>query len=323
MNIIQYGLAALSLLVCAQAAGAAEPAYPTKPIRLVVPFAAGGPADTIARIIAPKISEALGQPVVIDNRAGAGGTIGVGNVAHSAPDGYSLVLVGPGPIVVSPYIAKTPYDPAKDLIPISQVVDVPAAIIASPKFAPRTFPELVAYAKANLGRVTFGSPGAGTLHHLLGEFIKKELGVDMVHVPYKGGAPAMNGLLSGDVDILIVDASVALPHIKANAAKLVALTMAKRNAAFPHYPVAAETGYPSVVGTSWYGLFGTAKIPSEIAARLEAAARRAVADEVVGQQLGSIGVLPVGNSSTEFAPFVAKEAKVWGTLAKEIGVSMQ
>ncbi|MGE0036068.1 MAG: Bug family tripartite tricarboxylate transporter substrate binding protein [Xanthobacteraceae bacterium] len=323
MKITRSGLAALSLLLCAPALSAADTPYPTKPIRLVVPFAAGGPSDVIARIIAPKLSDVLGQSVIIDNRAGAGGTIGVGNVANSAPDGYSLVNVGPGPIVVSPYIAKTSYDPTKDLIPISQVAEVPVAIVASPKFAPGTFPELVAYAKANPGKVTFGSPGAGTLHHLLGELIKKDLGIDMVHVPYKGAAPAMNGLLSGDVDIAIVDASGALPQIKAKTAKLVALTMDKRNAKFPEYPVAAETGYPSIVGTSWYGLFAAAKTPPEIVAKLEAATRRAVADEGVRQRLDSIGVLPADSSSADFARFIAKETKVWGTLAKEIGVTLQ
>lgn len=319
LRLFFFALLPAFVSICAHAADS----YPAKPIRMVVPLAAGGPADAVARVVASDLSKTLGQPVVIENRPGAGGTTGVTSVARADADGYSLLVVGPGPIVISPYIAETRYDPLKNLIPITQIVDSPVAIVASPKFRPDTFADLINYAKANPGKVTFGSPGAGTSNHLMAELIKKNAGIDMVHVPYRGGAPAVMGLLSGDVDIIVVDVSVVLAQIKAGEAKVIGLLDANRGAAYPGYPVVAESGYPGIVASNWYGLFVTGGTPTPIVARLQAGAQEALRSEAVRKQLADLGLPVAGTSSERFGQFLRDEVSRWGSLAKEAGVKLQ
>jgi tripartite-type tricarboxylate transporter receptor subunit TctC len=299
----------------------AQSAYPDRPVRVIVPFPAGGPADALARIVGDKLSQALGKPFVVDNRVGAGGNIGMEQGARAAPDGYTLILAPVGNLTVAPALyAKLPYDPAKDFAPISVLADVPNVLIVHPSLRVKSVGELVALAKSKPGALNYASPGNGSIPHLAGELFKKVAGIDIVHVPFNGVAPATNAVLAGDVQMFFAQSSSALPQWRAG--KVVALGVAtrKRIAAAPDLPTIAEQGFPEFDATSWYALVAPAATPAAIVDRLHAEIVRALALPEVHEKIAGLGAEPVGNSPVEFAAMQRAEAARWTQVAREANI---
>jgi tripartite-type tricarboxylate transporter receptor subunit TctC len=300
-------------------AAAAQP-YPVKPVHVIVPFPAGGPADIFARFLAQGMGAKLGQPVVIENVGGLGGVLGVDRAAKAQPDGYTLGLNSASSVSISPFsVAKMPYDPNKDFALITTVVRVPEVIAVNPVLPVNTLAELVAYAKANPGKVNFGSAGSGSITHLAGELLKAEAGIDMVHVPYKGAAPAVTDLLSGQVQMGIFDVPVLLTHIRAGKLKALAITSAKRAATLPDVPTTAEAGYPKVLSDNWYGLVAPADTPPAIVKRIHAAAIAALSSHELIDQYAKVSGVPMPSSPEEYAVYLVQEQKKWGAVVKAIG----
>ncbi|MEK6243831.1 MAG: tripartite tricarboxylate transporter substrate binding protein [Pseudomonadota bacterium] len=295
-------------------------AYPTKPVRLIVPFPAGGPADIFGRVLAQGMSTALGQPVVVENVSGVGGVLGVDRAAKSAPDGYTLVLNSSSSVSIAPFsMAKMPYDPGKDLTLITTVVRVPEVLAVNPVLPVNTLAELIAYARANPGKVNFGSAGAGTITHLAGELLKVEANINLVHIPYKGAAPAVTDLLGGQVQMGVFDVPILLPHIRAGKLKALAITSARRASSLPDVPTTGELNYAKVNSDNWYGLVGPAGIPPAVLTRIHAAAVAALNAPELIEQYSKVSGVPMPSSPDEYAVFIAAEQAKWGKVVKEIG----
>jgi tripartite-type tricarboxylate transporter receptor subunit TctC len=312
------------LTICAVAAllpGAAlAQAYPSKPVRMIVGFPAGGPADLFGRVLAQAMSANLGQQIVVDNRGGVGGVLGMDAVAKAAPDGYTLGLNNQGSLAMAPFaLTSMPYNPQKDLALITTVVRVPEVIVVHPSVPVNTLTELIAYAKANPGKVNFGSAGGGGITHLAGELLKVEAKVDLVHVPYKGAAPAVNDLLGGQVQMGIFDVPVVLPHIRAGKLKALAVTSAKRAPPLPEVATTGELGYPRVISDNWYGLVAPAATPPDVLRRIHAAAIAALGSPVLLEQFDKVSGIPFPSTPEEYAAFVSEEQTRWGTIIKAIG----
>ena len=305
---------------------AAQGGYPSKAIRMVIPFAPGGASDTVARIMQPRMGELLGQQIVIDNRPGASGNIGVAEAARSAPDGYTVFLGNVGSIAINPGVfPNLPVDPLKDLIAVTQVVDVPGVLVANPAFPPNTVQELVAYAKANPGKVNYASPGSGSQNRLEMENLRKVAGgLQMVHIPYKGGAgPAVAALAAGETHIMFVTASSAMPLIKAGRLKVLAVAAAKRLQPLPQVPTMQEAGFPGFDSGSWQGFFVPAGTPKEIVDRLYAVGVQTMKSPEVIERLANAGVDSVTSASpAAFHEFVAAETQRWVKAAKEAGATV-
>ncbi len=294
--------------------------YPVKPVRLVVGFPAGGPADIFGRAFAHALSSGLGQTVVVDNKAGVGGVLGIDAVAKSAPDGYTLGFNNQGSVSMAPYaMDKMPFNPNKDLALITTVVKVPEVIVAHPSLQVSTLAELIAKAKANPGKINYGSAGAGGITHLAGELLKIEAHIDIVHVPYKGAAPAVNDLLGGQVQMGIFDVPVVLPHIKSGRLKALAATTTKRVPTLPDVPTTAELGYPKVVSDNWYGLVAPAGTPPEVLNRVHAAAMAALRSSALAEQFAKVGGIPFPSTPEEYAAFLAEEQARWSGIIRAIG----
>ena len=256
------------LLAAAIPAAALAQVFPSKPIHLIVPFPAGGPADIFGRFLAQGMAPSLGQPVLVENISGMSGVLGVDRAAKSPPDGYTLALISSSAASIGPFaMAKMPFDPGKDLALITTVVRVPEVLALNPVLPVNSLAELVAYLKANPGKVNYGSAGPGSITHLAVELLKVEAGVNAVHVPYKGAAPAVNDLLGGQVQFGILDVPVLLPHIRAGKLKALAITSGRRAATLPEVPTTAEAGYPKVLSDNWYGLVGPLGLPPAILKR--------------------------------------------------------
>ncbi len=314
---------ALGLLALASPAAHAQ-AFPAKAITIVVPFSAGGTTDILARVIGQHMSSDLGQPVIIDNRAGAGGNIGTQLVARAAPDGYTILMgtVGTHAINQSLY-PKLPFDPIKDFAPLTRVALVPNLLVANPTQPFKTVKELMAYTKANPGKVTFGSSGNGTSIHLSGELFKQMAGVDIQHVAYKGSAPAVNDLLGNHIAIMFDNMPSAIGHVKAGKLRPLAVTTAKRSPALPDVPTIAEAGVPGYEATSWFGLLAPAKTPAPVVAKLNAAILKALADPDVKKKLQEQGAEPLGETPAQFAAFIESETVKWGKIVKQSGATAQ
>jgi tripartite-type tricarboxylate transporter receptor subunit TctC len=295
-------------------------AYPSKPLRLIVPFPAGGPADIFGRFLAQGMSAQLGQPVVIENISGASGVLGVDRAAKSPPDGYTLALISSTAASIGPFaIAKMPFDPGKDLALITTVVRVPEVVVVHPALPVATLAELVAHAKANPGKVNYGSAGSGGITHLAGELLKVEAGIDIVHVPYKGAAPAVNDLLGGQVQMGIFDVPVVLPHIRAGKLKALAITSLKRAAALPEVPTTAEVGYSKVLSDNWYGLIGPPGMPPAILKRIHGAAVAALSSPEVIEQYAKVSGVPMPSSPEEFSVYLSQDQAKWSAVVRAIG----
>jgi tripartite-type tricarboxylate transporter receptor subunit TctC len=320
---------ALVLSLPAAAAAACLPgalraqSFPSRPITLVVPFPAGGTTDILARIVGEFMRTDLGQPVVVDNRAGAGGNIGGQLVARAKPDGYTIFMgtVGTHAINQSLY-KKLPFDPIKDFAPLTRVAMVPNLLVAHPSRPYKTVQELIAHAKANPNKVTFASSGNGTSIHLSGELFKSLAKVDMLHVPYKGSAPAVNDLLGGQVDIMFDNMPSALPHAKAGKLRALAVTTARRSPELPDVPTVAEAGVPGYEATSWFGLFAPAGTPAPVISQLTASIAKALNDPDVKKRIAEQGGEPHPESPQEFAAFIQKESAKWAQVVKASGATI-
>jgi tripartite-type tricarboxylate transporter receptor subunit TctC len=313
------GLRAAFALALAVPMLAFAQAWPNKPVRLVSPFPAGGGTDAFARPLAAQLSTQLGQQVIIDNRAGAGGTIGAEHVAKSPPDGYTF-LVGAvhHTIAVSVY-SKLGYDLQKDLVPVTMVAMVPSVVVVNPKVPINTIPELIAYAKANPNKLNFGSAGNGTSHHLAGEMFKSVTGTQINHIPYKGAAPAMQDLLGGQVDLMFDGMGTSAPQIRGNKLRALAVTTETRSPAFPEIPTMKEAGVPNYVVTTWYALWAPAGTPPEIIARMQQEVAKAMQAPALRKVWEDQGAQLGGNSSAEFASFVKAEIAKWAEVVKASG----
>ena len=310
-------LALLPLLASAQT-------YPTKPVRMIIGFPAGGPADIFGRALAQGMSTDFGQAVVVENISGVGGVLGVERGVKSAPDGYTLVLNSASPLVIAPYsLARLPYDIKKDIALITLVVRVPEVLAVHPSLPVNKFEELVAYAKANPGKVNFGSAGAGSITHLAGELLKAEAKIDIVHVPYKGAAPAVTDLVGGQVQMGIFDVPVLLQHIRSGKLKALAITSAKRADALSDVPTTVEKNYPNVTSDNWYGLVMPAATPAQIQQRVHTAATTALKSAAVTEQFAKVGGVATPGTPQQYAQFVAAEQAKWGRIVTAIGFKEQ
>jgi tripartite-type tricarboxylate transporter receptor subunit TctC len=294
--------------------------YPAKPIRLIIPFPPGGSADTIARLLAQEMSNGLGQPVVAENRPGAGGNIGVDVVAKSTPDGYTIGLAAAGALVINQHLmGKLPYDPVKDLAPVSKLADIPIVVAVANSTPAGSVQDLIAAAKAKPGGLSFGSAGNGTAMHLSGELFKQMAGVDMTHVPYKGSAPAVTDLVSGQLPVAFVDLVSALPQIRAGRVKGLAVASGKRTITAPDLPTIAEAGVPGYDAVGWFGLIAPAGTPRDIVAKLNAETVRIMALPEVRDRALATGAEPATGTADEFVAFIATELPKWERVVKASG----
>jgi tripartite-type tricarboxylate transporter receptor subunit TctC len=296
-------LLALLALCCSSAFGQT---YPAKPITLIIPFPPGGSTDIVGRIAADGMGRELGQPLVVDNRGGAGGAIGAKAIADAAPDGYTLGIATLSTHVVNPIVhSDLRYDPLKDFSFVSQIAAVPNVVSIHPSVPARNMAEFIAYAKKNPGKLNFGTPGIGSLGHLIGETFKYSAKVDMTHVPYRGAGPALNDALAGQVQVLFDNLPSSLPHIQAGKLRALAVASEKRVASLPDVPTFAETGHPLVNDPSWFGLIGPARLPPETVSRLHAALVATLKQPEAQKRLADAASLPVGNSPDAFRNVVA------------------
>jgi tripartite-type tricarboxylate transporter receptor subunit TctC len=319
---LAVGVAVLAVLHALPAPAAAD-TYPTKPIKLVVPFPAGGATDIIARVVAQKAHEAWRQPVIVDNRPGAGGNIGADLVAKSPADGYTLLMgtVGTHAINSSLY-SKMPYDHLKDFQAVTLVATVPNVLVVHPSVPAKSVKDLIALAKAKPGQLNFASTGNGTSIHLCGELFKTMASVDIVHIPYKGSAPALTDLLGGQVNLMFDNLPPSMPHIKAGKLRPLAVTTAKRASALPDVPTMAEAGVPGFEAFAWFGLFAPAGAPKEIVAKWVAEVQKALKQPEVQEKLAGQGADPVGSTSEEYTAFVKAETTKWAAVVKKSGAKL-
>jgi len=299
-------------------------AYPTKPVKMIIGFPAGGPADIFGRSLAQGMAADFGQPVIVENISGVGGVLGVDRGLKSAPDGYTLVLNSASPLVIAPFsFSKLPYDIKKDIALITVVVRVPEVLAVHPSLPVSSFQELISYAKANPGKVNFGSAGAGSITHLAGELLKSEAKLDIVHVPYKGAAPAVTDLVGGQVQMGIFDVPVLLQHIRAGRLKALAVTSASRAPTLPDVPSTVELKYPNVTSDNWYGLIMPSATPADIQKRVHAAAVAALKSSAVSEQFAKVGGVASPGTPQEYATFLQAEQAKWGKVVQAIGFKEQ
>lgn len=314
----------ISSLILAGAGGAQESSgYPSRPIRMVVPYPPGGGTDIVARTIAEPLADALGQPVVIDNRGGAAGILGTDIVAKSAPDGYTILLTLSSHTINPRLYAKLPFDVEKDFAPISLVALIPQILVANPSLPANNIRELIALAKAEPGKLNYASVGTGSPGHIAGELFKLRTGVDMVHVPYKGGGPAVTDTLGGQVQLLFVSLPAALQHVRAGRLKALAVTSERRSEAAPEVPTIAESGVPDCVVNSWYGALAPAKTPPSIVARLQAAFARVLSMPKVKEKLFEQGAEASPSTSAEFDRRIRDELKQWEYVIREAKIKAE
>ncbi len=295
-------------------------AYPSKPIRIVVPFAVGGIADTFARVIAQKAQDAWGQPVIVENKPGAGGNIGADLVAKSPPDGYTLVMGSIGTHAVNPHLVKgMPYDPQKDFVPIAHVLDAEGLLVVNPSLPVKTVPELIAYLKSHPGEVSYASAGVGTASHLAGELFKNMAGVDMTHVPYKGNTPAITDVMGGQAHMIFATMPTVIQQARAGRLRSIAVIGAARAKGAPEIPTVAET-LPGFEVSNWIGLFAPAGTPAEIVRRWNAEVQRIMTSADVQPRLESEGARFIPTTPEAFAAFQRSESARWGKMIREAGI---
>jgi len=296
-------------------------AYPTKAIRLIVPFPPGGPNDILGRVVAQQLTEQLGQQVVVDNRGGAGGIIGAELAAKAVPDGYTLLLGGTASLSINPSLHKTlPYDPLRDFAAVSMVGTAPSILITHPSVPVKTVKDLIELAKAKPGQLNFASAGIGTPPHLAGELFKSMAGIDMVHVPYKGGGPALTDLLAGQVGIYFSGISSALPYVRDGRLRGIAVTSAKRTAVMPDMPTIAESGLPGYEVGNWYAILAPAATPTAVVARLNSEIRKALAVAEVKKRFIELAADPVGSTPAALAAYTRSEIAKWAKVIKSAGI---
>ena len=297
--------------------------YPTKPIRLIVPFPPGGPNDIIARVIGQRMSELTKQPVVIDNRGGQGGVLGTDTVAKAQPDGYTIAISSAGALAISPSMEKVAYDTLRDLAPVTLVATVPEMLVVAGNVPAANMSELVALAKAQPGKLNFASSGPGSLPHLAGELLKLTAKIDIVHVPYRGAAPAVNDLLAQQVQIAFLDLPVLLPQIKAGNLRGIAIGSPQRAPTAMEVPTTAEAGMPELRVENWYGMVAPAGTPPAVIAALNRIATEAMRDATVKEKLASQGAELIGDTPEHFRGFIAAEIAKWAKVIRDAGVTTE
>jgi tripartite-type tricarboxylate transporter receptor subunit TctC len=318
-------LAGLSMIALSSLAAHAQ-AWPDKPVKIIVPYSAGGGTDVLARVVADRLSDAFGQRFIVENRPGAGGMIGAETVARSAPDGYSLLVSSPAEITINQHVyKKTSYDPLKDLVPITLLARTPLVIAAHPDLKVGSPSELIALLRARPGQLTYSSPGVGSAQHLAGELLKKIAGVDMKHVAYRGAAPAVQDAVAGHVPITISGMPPVVELIKSRKLRAVAVTSAQRSSLLPDTPALAELGSDFAVAdiTNWFGFFAPTGVPADIRQKLHQAAVKGLTDPTVRQRIAELGAQSVGNSPAEFAAFIDAESEKYAGIARLTGVRVE
>ena len=306
--------------LCVASAFAAD-SYPTKPVRFVITFPAGGPTDVVVRLVGERLTQAWGQPMIIDNRGGAGGIVGTEIVAHAAPDGYTFLVGTAGGMTINPALqSKLSYDPFRDFVPVAMLVQNPQILVAHPGVPAKNVKELVAWAKANPGKINFASAGTGTATHLGLELFKLTTGIDAVHVPYKGGAPATTDLIAGQVQLLFVSIPSVLPHVKGGRLRALAVSTPKRSASAPDVPTVAEQGYPGFDYSNWNALFAPAKTPAPIVKKVNASVVNALRQPDVAQRLSSQGADPAPGTPEELGRYMKADAEKWRKVIKAAGI---
>jgi tripartite-type tricarboxylate transporter receptor subunit TctC len=293
--------------------------YPARPVRLVVPYPPGGGTDIIGRVVAQKLSDAFGQQVVVDNRGGAGGTIGTEIVAKSAPDGHTLLMVPTSHVINPSLYPRLPYDTVRDFAPITLAASATIVLATHPSVSVKSVKELIALAKARPGQLNFGSAGNGTVFHLTGELFKRQAGIDIVHVPFKGGGPTVSALAGGQIATAFETLLALSSHIKAGRVNALAVTGARRSAAMPNLPTVAELGFPAIVAENWYGFYAPAGTPQPVIARLHAEIVKGLKQPDVTQRFLELGTEVVGSTPDELAAHVRNEIAKWSRTVKESG----
>ncbi|MBC5767846.1 tripartite tricarboxylate transporter substrate binding protein [Ramlibacter albus] len=317
-EFIRCVVAAAALV--AFAGGAYAQAWPSKPIRIIVPFSAGGGVDTLARMVGQRLSEQVGQPVVVENKPGAGGNIATAYVATQPADGYTLLIGANGLAANTTLYRNQPFDMMKDFAAVAYIGASPLILVAAPSFAPKNMQELVALAKSQPGKVTYATGGTGTSGHLASEMLKAAAQVDIAHVPYKGGTQAFVDLQSGRVDVMFIDPPLAMPQIKAQRLKAIAVGSAKRFDLLPDVPTVAESGVPGFEATVWWGFVAPGKTPPDVLAKLNAEIVKAIAHSSVKDRLHDMGVVPAAWSPEQFGRFLGTETEKWAVVIKRANI---
>ena len=322
-NLLRSVLLATAALVTLSATAQGAANFPSRPIKIVVPFAPGGTTDLLARLLGQRLSATWGQPVVIENRPGAGATIGADMVAKSAPDGYTLLMGATHHTIAQNVYSKVPYHFGRDFAPITIVALVPNMVVINANVPARNIQELIALAKAQPGRLNYGSAGAGTAHHLIGEMIKLRAGIDLVHVPYKGSSPAIADLVGGQVQLMFDTVTAGLSQVKAGKTRALAVTTAKRSSALPEVPTLAETVLPGFDQGTWFGILAPAATPPEITAKLNAAMVRIINLPDVQAQLLEMGSEPIGNTPAQMGAQIKAELEAFESVVKQIKLTVE
>ncbi|MFN3656078.1 MAG: Bug family tripartite tricarboxylate transporter substrate binding protein [Pseudolabrys sp.] len=316
---------ALAVLLSAGFAVAAQAqGYPNRPIKLIAPFPAGGLADVLARAVGDEISKTLGQPVIVENRAGAGGNIGADAVAKSPADGYTLLMTSAGILTANQFLyAKMPFDPEKDFAPVSNVASMPMLVVVNPKVEAKTLAEFVKLAKDNPGKMNFGSPGVGTTGHLGLALFMHAAGIKLTHVPYKGAAPSITDLLAGQIEGVVDNPPTVLPHIAAGKLRPLAVAAKTRMPQLPDLPTAAEAGVPNFYASSWFGVVAPAGTPPDVVARLQKEISAALKQPVLVERFSKSGARLIGDTPAEFGKQIGDDRKMWGDIIKAAGITPQ
>ncbi len=321
MPIFKHLLAGFMLLFTS--ALAAAQSFPNAPIKMIAPFPPGGPADIIARVIGEKMSQSLKQPVIIENRDGLGGALGTDETVRAKPDGYTIAIPSAGALAISPNMQKLPYDPLKDLQPITLVAKVPEMLVVATGVPANNMSELVALAKSKPGKLTFGSTGVGSLPHLAGELFKLTAKIDMTHVPYRGAVPVVTDLIGQHIDMVFLDIPALLPQVKAGQIRPIAIGTPQRVKSAPDVPTTAEVGMPDLLTENWYGLVAPAGTPANVVAILNKAATDAMKDPGVVDKLSSQGAELEAQTPDQFRAFMASELQKWGKVVHDAGIPVE
>lgn len=312
------GILALALTVST----AAHADYPSKPIRIIVPFAPGGAVDVIARVTAQKMTESMGQNVYVENRVGAGSVVGTEIAVRAAPDGYTLLMGAASSLVINPLLQKLSYDPLKDFVPITLVGSVPHLLVTNSTIPVNNLKEFIAYANARPGQLNYGSPGAGTPHHIAIEMFKQMAGVNLLHVPYKGTGPAMLDLLGGQVALMSAEILAALPHGKSGKLRILGIATEARNPLAPDVPTVSEAGLPGFYVTTWYGVVAPAAVPKDIITQLSNTISKALTTPEMREKLATLGATPMGGTPADFDAHMRRDSIKWTKAVKEAGIRL-
>jgi tripartite-type tricarboxylate transporter receptor subunit TctC len=318
----RFALACAFTLAALPGAALAQ-AYPSRPVHLIVTYPPAGSSDLMARLLGQKLGELWGQSVIVENKAGAAGAIGMEYAARQAPDGYSFLIANLGPAVVNPMLSKVPFDLEKDFMPVSLIATGPNILVVNPKTPFRTLDEIVAFARANPGKLNFGSGGAGSVAHLSGEMLKSLAHVELVHVPYKGGILSVNDLLAGHVQLVFSDALPVMEHIRAGKLRAIAVTSPERSPLAPEIPTCVESGVPGLVAVNWWGVLLPAGTPAEVVAKFRSDLATAMRDPELKQKFAALGVDAVSGTPEEFAAFMKAETVKYSALIKEANIRVE